>query len=264
MIVFTRHIGRSKDTKEVYVYDINDVETGVFNHPYSYWKDLTPESSERWAIGDDGIIGEILSVRTYRINRMSSKRNTHVRLSYGANFIKHSTTILFETNFKNNSFEAIKPARWDHRLAKAKKTKFIAHVVAKMMLDGVIDYAKIGKLYRPDHLIPEATGRRFCKIETVKGLIMAEVDAILAEKGLTQGFVAESAKRMIDMAINSNDLRNGPKLLEIAGKWLSMEAPKVKQTESVTENVVGQIGETIKNFKLTKQLVVEGAKQIGS
>ena len=262
MIVITRHIGRSKDFKEVYVYNQDDVEMGLFTEEFVYWKELTPESTAKWAMGDDGIIGEVLSVRSYKVRRGTNRRNIHVRLSYGSNFIKKNTTIVFEDNFKNNSFEAIKPAKWDKRLAKNKKIKFIAYVVAQMMLNGGVDYAKIGKLYRPDHLIPEATGRRFVKNQTIKGLIMAEVDVILADKGLTQTYIAESAKKMIDMAIDTKDLKGGAKLLEIAGKWLAMEAPKVTETNKITENVTKEIGDVVKNFKLTKQQTIEGAKQI--
>jgi hypothetical protein len=42
-----------------------------------------------------------------------------------------------------------------------------------------------------------------------------------------------------------------------------MEAPKVKETSKVTENVTAQIGDQIKQFKLTKQLTIEGAKEDG-
>jgi hypothetical protein len=91
---------------------------------------------------------------------------------------------------------------------------------------------------------------------------MAEVDVILADKGLTQTYIAESAKKMIDMAIDTKDLKGGAKLLEIAGKWLAMEAPKVTETNKITENVTKEIGDVVKNFKLTKQQTIEGAKQI--
>jgi len=60
MIVITRHIGRSKDFKEVYVYNQDDVEMGLFTEEFVYWKELTPGSTAKWAMGDDGIIGEVL------------------------------------------------------------------------------------------------------------------------------------------------------------------------------------------------------------
>ena len=87
---------------------------------------------------------------------------------------------------------------------------------------------------------------------------MNEVAIILEGKGLSQGFLGESAKKMIELAIDNKDLKEGANLLSLAGKWLSMESPTIKQVHKVTENVAEQIGNTIKNYKLEKQSIKEG------
>jgi len=260
MIKLTRYVNKTSQTKEVTIYEKWDVDNGLFTEEYAYWKDLTPESTIKWGMSDDGYIGEVVHVRRYKVNKRSKKFNVHVRLTIGNSYVNKYSKILFDQNFKYNSFESIKPGMWYDRLARANKTKQLVQITAKMILRGSINYKIIGKMFRPDHAVPEATGRRFVKMPKIKRMIMEEIDRILEDRGLTKEFIAESTKKMIEMAISQKDMRGGAKLLEIAGKWLSLEAPKTKITrsESVSTQVVEQIEGAISKHKLTKQLTMEG------
>lgn len=259
MITITRKRLKGKEEVEHKIYTLEDVENGVFKEPFVYWKDLTINSECKWALGDDGYIGEVLKVSEYRVNRRSNRKNLFVRLSYGNSFIKKSTKMLFEERQSNNSWSYVKPEHWTEKLAKRDRMKMIARAVALMYMNGSIDYAKIGRMYRPDQKIPEASGRRLLKIEKVKGMVMSEIETILEEKGLSKAFVAESAKKMIDLAISGGDLKSGGKLLEIVGKWLAMEAPKVKETHTEENSLLlARISDTIAEAKQIKSHTMEG------
>ncbi len=259
MITITRKRLKGKEEVEHTIYTLEDVENGVFKEPFVYWKDLTVDSEFKWALGDDGYIGEVLKVSEYRINRSSKRKNLFVRLSYGNSFIKKSTKMLFEERQSNNSWSYVKPEHWTEKLAKRDRMKMIARAVALMYMNGNIDYAKIGRMYRPDHRIPEATGRRLLKIEKVKGMVMSEIEQILEEKGLSKAFVAESAKKMIDLAISGGDLKSGGKLIEIVGKWLAMDAVKVKETHQEENSLLlARISDTIAEAKQIKTHTMEG------
>lgn len=264
MIKIKKRIFHSKATREVPIYTLEDVKSGLFKEPYVYWKELKPGSEYKWAIGDDGYIGEVEAIKSYKKNRYCKKENVHVKLSYAGNFVKDSSKMLFLDHYKKGVYGPIKPENWQNKFIRRAKIKFIAKIVARMMLAGKVDYEYIGKLYRPDHRLPEISGRKLVKTEKVKGLIMAEVDEILKQSGLDKEFVSSSAKRMIDLAISEKDLKAGAKLIEIAGKWLAMEAPKVKETNHMETGLVQQIGEAIQQAKLIKQQTIEGQLQHGT
>ena len=259
MITITRKRLKGKEKVEHKIYTMEDVENGAFTEPFVYWKDLKAGTEYKWAAGDDGYIGEVLKINEYRVNRYSKAKNTFVRLSYGNSFIRKNTKMLFEERQSNNSWSYVKPEHWTEKLAKRDRIKKIARAVALMYMNGRIDYAKIGKMYRPDHKIPEASARRLLKIEKVKGMVMSEIESILEEKGLSKAFVAESAKKMIDLAISGGDLKSGGKLIEIVGKWLAMEAPKVKETHQEENSLLlARISDTIAEAKQIKTHTMEG------
>jgi hypothetical protein len=175
MLTIIRKTDKGRTRTEYKIYTLEDVRSGLFTEKYTYWKELTPGDEGKWALSDYGYIGEFLKVTEYKVNRRSKKKNYFVKLSFGNCFIGKRTQMLFEDRQANNSWSYVKPQHWTDWVAKRDRTRIICKAAATMHLNGKVDYARIGRMYRHDHLIPEATGRRFLKIRQIKEMVMEEL-----------------------------------------------------------------------------------------
>jgi hypothetical protein len=88
-----------------------------------------------------------------------------------------------------------------------------------MMLAGRIDWATLGKVYRPNQEIPEATVRRLFKQKGIQAMVRSELMQILNDQGITEDTVAEM---YMDAFTVGKETKNASAMRSVAKDLASM------------------------------------------
>ena len=141
--------------------------------------------------------------------------------------------------------------------AKTGRAKLAIDMYLTYKLAGVSpDLDKIGSTYRPDQKEPAIAAKRLLKTKEAKKMIEEKLKEILTEKGIDEGFVLDTMKNAIEVAMvkeSSADMIRAAKELSV---FLDM-APKQKQvTDTLEIDITHQIQDNYekqrKKLKATK------------
>ena len=78
--------------------------------------------------------------------------------------------------------------------------------VADIIQGNKPDWEMIGKIYRPDQKIPEATARRLFKKKRIVDMVEKKLKEILIDKGITQEQVVDLQLEALDIARSKGDI----------------------------------------------------------
>lgn len=215
-----------------------------FDHngkPYVHWKEACIGDN---AITDDGYVMECLSRQEYTDKNGNVK--TFIKLSGGVGWVTNTSQIHFKLNHAYNTYTKANPAKsWDEVEVRSTRGKNTINTYAQMMLTGKVDFAQLGKVYRPKDKIPEATVRRFLKNKRVKMEVEKKVKEILADKSISKEFAVDNLIRALEMAEHKGDVGNFLKANDQVMDLLEMKPNKAITTDTIemidTKKILDQI-----------------------
>ncbi len=208
---------------------------------FLYWKDADKGD---YALTDDDYVMECLSRKEYTDKNGNVK--TFIKLSGGVGWDTMSAKIHFKLNHSYNTYTKTNPAKtWEDIEVRSTRGKNTITTYANMMLNGGVDFEKLGKIYRPDDKIPEATVRRFLKNKRVKMEVEKKVKEILLEKSISKEFAIDNLIRALEMAEHKGDVGNFLKANDQVMDLLEMKPNKAITTDTVelidTKKILDQI-----------------------
>lgn len=238
MIVIERLYQRKKRRFTIYTKAEADADSSM---GYSDWRDATLGA---YAITDDDYVMECLSRSDYTDKNGNIK--TFVKLSGGVGWVSPSAKINFKLNHSYKTYTKSNPSKtWDEYEVKSTRGQNTISTYASMMLNGAVDFDTLGKVYRPDSKIPQATVRRFLKNKRVKMMVEKKVKEILSDKSINKEFAVDNIVKALDMAEHKGDVGNFLKANDHIMDLLEMKPNKLITTDTVelidTKKILDQI-----------------------
>ena len=220
---------------------------------YVHWKQV---EQGKHGLSDDGYVGVCLKRKTYTDKKNRSKEN--VKMCYGVQWVTANSMLLYEPNKSAGIYSAVKPTGWAEKEVGKTRTKNTVNAYVHQMLGGKgVDYSILGKIYRPDDKIPEATVRRLFKQEEIKTMVDKKLQDILVEKGVTKDMVIDITLEGINIARTKMDANNMFKGADSLADYLEMKPSKKFVTETLeldmTSTIVDQIETEEKKIKLEQK-----------
>lgn len=172
-------------------------EAGLVYHP---WQEC---ANGDWGVSDDGYVAECLQRVEYTDKKKRTK--TIVVYPFGRVFTGPKAKLLYEIRRTSRNFYSLSNKPWVELEAKKTRTKNAVSLYVQMLLGGRINWVKLGKAYRPDQLIPEATVRRLFKQDRIKKMVNDELKTILENLGITQEDVLKTYQKAIQLAQDKGD-----------------------------------------------------------
>ena len=220
---------------------------------YVHWKQV---EQGKHGLSDDGYVGICLKRKTYTDKKNRSKEN--VKMCYGVQWVTANSMLLYEPNKSAGIYSAVKPTGWAEKEVGKTRTKNTVNAYVHQMLGGKgVDYSVLGKIYRPDDKIPEATVRRLFKQEEIKTMVDKKLQDILVEKGVTKDMVIDITLEGIDIARTKMDANNMFKGADSLADYLEMKPTKKFVTETLeldmTSTIADQIETEEKKIKLEQK-----------
>ena len=245
----TRKINGNKAIFIVYT----QKEADKKNIKYVHWKQV---EQGKHGLSDDGYVGICLKRKTYTDKKNRSKEN--VKMCYGVQWVTANSMLLYEPNKSAGIYSAVKPTGWAEKEVGKTRTKNTVNAYVHQMLGGKgVDYSILGKIYRPDDKIPEATVRRLFKQEEIKTMVDKKLQDILVEKGVTKDMVIDITLEGIDIARTKMDANNMFKGADSLADYLEMKPTKKFVTETLeldmTSTIADQIETEEKKIKLEQK-----------
>ena len=130
-------------------------------------------------------------------------------MCYGVQWGSPNARLLYEPNKKAGIYNQVKPRSWKEREAGKTRTKNVVTAYVKQLLsDSKVDFKQLGKIYRPDQDIPEATVRRLFKQKEIQAMVDKKLDELLTNKGITKEMVLDLHLKALEMAESKSDVSN--------------------------------------------------------
>jgi hypothetical protein len=238
MVKIERLYQRKKQKFAVYTKEEADADHSL---GYCHWKEAGVGDM---AITDDDYVMECLTRQDYTDKNGNVK--TYVKLSGGVGWTNNASKINFKLNHAHNTYTKVNPAKdWEDYEVSSTRGKNTINTYATMMLNGKVDYHQLGKIYRPNDKIPEATVRRFLKNKRVKMEVEKKVKQILTDKSITKEFAIDNLLRALEMAEHKGDIGNYLKANDQVMDLLEMKPNKAILTDTVemidTKQILDQI-----------------------
>jgi hypothetical protein len=161
----------------------NADEDGV---KYVPWKSAKPGN---WALTDDDFVALCVKRQSYTDKR--NRQRDLITLSFAKAW---STTKAFKyTEFLHSGgWGNSSPGVWIEKEARRTRTKVAVVLYVEMLLSkGEINWTVLGRAYRPDQRIPQATVKRLFRHDKVKDMIRTEIRKALSNKGINEEEVLE-------------------------------------------------------------------------
>lgn len=148
------------------------------------WRKAAPGD---WALSDDGYVGKC--IRTW----LSPSNTCLITLTYGADWDCSKGSMLYLERAATGNFAYLTLAKRQNREARRTRARNAISAYVTMLLAGQkIEWAALGKIFRPDNVSPTFHVRREFKKRAFKEMIQQELEKVLLNRG-------SSPRRVIDM-----------------------------------------------------------------
>ena len=164
---------------------------------------------------------------------------------------------------KDGSITFGKPSRkWIQKDLRQSRTKKVIDMYVKMLLNGNIDYDKLGKLYRIDQKEPAWTIQRLLKQKEIKDMIDNKLNDVLIGEGVTQQYLIDKRKLIINLAQDNDKLDIMLKAIEGFEDMYAMRnnQKQITTTETYDFKKVLKEGESVQTEQL--KATQETTKQV--
>ena len=233
-----------KGDKEVTSYSIyRKEEADEEKLSYKYWREAKEGD---YALSDDKYVAKVITKSTYK------PTSIYIRLAYGYTFYNpnYTTVRLLASGRKSNNTISGK-TQWEV-LSGGQKMKNLAMVYAQTM-----DYNKA-----INHVLDNPTNnqmimwKRRMKKEKFKDMVRDELQKLLEDHGLTEGFTLDLLEETIKKARDKGDVTN---LMRAVDNLQDMHGMKEKHLVKTVESI-----EATSNVKLIDELREEEDKLIAT
>tara|TARA_R100001530_G_scaffold60761_2_gene43868 strand:+ start:1356 stop:2102 length:747 start_codon:yes stop_codon:yes gene_type:complete len=233
-----------KGDKEVTSYSIyRKEEADEEKLSYKYWREAKEGD---YALSDDKYVAKVITKSTYK------PTSVYIRLAYGYTFYNpnYNTVKLIASGRKSNNTISGK-TQWEV-LSGGQKMKNLAMVYAQTM-----DYNKA-----INHVLDNPTNnqmimwKRRMKKEKFKDMVRDELQKLLEDHGLTEGFTLDLLEETIKKARDKGDVTN---LMRAVDNLQDMHGMKEKHLVKTVESI-----EATSNVKLIDELREEEEKLIAT
>jgi hypothetical protein len=250
MDVIKRRVGGK--VRKFNVYQQNEADKKGFL--YIEWRHADKGD---YALSDDGYVGRCLSRKVYTDKKGRTK--TFVKCAHGVQWVTNSGKFMYEPNKEAGTYSHVKPGRWEDREARTTRAKnAVTAYVSDIIQGNKPDWEMIGRIYRPDQKIPEATVRRLFKKQRIVDMVEKKLKEILIDRGITQENVVDLQLEALDLARNKGDVSNFLKVTDSFMDLLQMKPGKVITTDTVeldfSSKITEQIEEEDKKMKLERKV----------
>ena len=111
------------------------------------------------------------------------------------------------------------------------RLKRVAKLYAKMLLNGNIDWIKLGNVYNTKEKLPDVKAKKLVRQAIVQEMVTEEILKIYESNGITADFVLKKRLEVLNEALSNDkkDLTNANKVLE---SFESKLIDNVKQQET--------------------------------
>ena len=224
-----------------------DVEADELGILYKHWQDCGPGE---FGISDDSYVSKCIARNNYATN-------TEMVYPYGRQWLGKHRKIEFEPHYASNNFSSVSTKSYNELEANTGRAQLAVDMYLTYKMAGMSpDLEKIGSIYRPDQKSPSIAAKRLLKTKEAKKMIEEKLKEILTDKGIDEGFVLDTMKNAIEVAMtkdNSADMIRAAKELSV---FLDM-APKTKQITDtleidMTHEIQANYEEQRKKLKATK------------
>tara|TARA_R110002012_G_scaffold310755_1_gene519241 strand:+ start:2273 stop:3040 length:768 start_codon:yes stop_codon:yes gene_type:complete len=224
-----------------------DVEADELGISYKYWQECSPGE---FGLSNDNYVSECIARNDYATN-------TEMVYPYGRQWLGKHRKLEFEPHYSSGQFSGVSTKSYNELEAQTGRANLAIDMYLTYKLAGISpDLDKIGSTYRPDQKEPAIAAKRLLKTKEAKKMIEEKLKEILTEKGIDEGFVLDTMKNAIEVAMvkeSSADMIRAAKELSV---FLDM-APKQKQvTDTLEIDMTHQIQDNYekqrKKLKATK------------
>jgi len=141
-----------------------------------------------------------------------------------------------------------------------------AKLYANMLLNGDIDWIKLGNVYNTKEKLPDVKAKKLVKQGIVQEMVTDEILKIYNDNGITPDFILKERLNVLNAAKEKGDLSNANKVLEsFENKLIDNKEVKTTQTEVISFTNMLETGEKVKiTGKQVKQLENKAHKSIES
>ena len=224
-----------------------DIEADELGIIYKYWQECNPGEH---GLSDDNYVSECIARNNYATN-------TEMVYPFGRQWLGEKRKLEFEPHYTSNNFSKVSTKPYNEIEAKSGRAQLAIDMYLTYKMAGLSpDMDKIGSTYRPDQKNPAIAAKRLLKTKEAKKMIEEKLKEILTDKGIDEGFVLDTMKNAIEVAMtkdNSADMIRAAKELSV---FLDM-APKTKQVTDtleidMTHQIQANYEEQRKKLKATK------------
>ena len=139
------------------------------------------------------------------------------------------------------------------------KDKRFSEVYANMILNGNVDWVKLGKVYRYDDKKPEWKAKQTIKRKEIQDLVTEKLIELTEKHGITAQQSLEARKKLLDLAIEKGDLTNANKALDSFDVKLDLHPIKQQQITTTETNYLQLLS---KDKGTTKQITAKQTKEL--
>lgn len=205
---------------------------------YTHWRSAEPGT---WILTDDGYVAEYLFER--RIPKKRRKGETKAwYFSFGMKMQSKTPLLYLPHRFVRDYWHS-PPRSWVEREENRTRTKTLVQVFVRQLLNGNVDYAILGRIYRKDQAVPQATVKRLLKQERIQKMVKEELRKEMTEMGLTEKWVLDTIKQATAIAQGKEDAGNMLKAAGMVGDYLEMA--KEEQPSYAEFGISGELEESI-------------------
>lgn len=196
-------------------------EADALEIAYVPWRDGREE--DQWVIDDAGWVSQVIRAKLYHIGKTKKYPKWRITLSYGPFFATRARLDYTEWADWKQDYDKYEAGR-----SRSKKT---AKAYAKLFLEreGKLtedDLRLLGRFYRADQKVPEATIKKWLRIEKVQSMIADELAKLLAGKGIGKGDIIDRYNVVYDAAIGEGQLSVAKSVVDKLADMLDMKPDK--------------------------------------
>ena len=202
------------------------------NLDYKPWKKA---KKGELCLSDDGYVAEVVDINEY-------KDSKQIVMPYGRMWISKRAKLKYIPHRDSGEYSQCGVMTWEEQESRKTRTKNAVNLYVQMMMQGgKIDWYKLGKAYRPDEKLPDATAKRLFKTETVKKMVDNKIQEYLDDRDLNQGDVLDIIADAISLAKQNGDPSNMLRGAEQYIRIMDMLPSKTSHTDTVQIDMTKKI-----------------------
>lgn len=145
-----------------------------------YWRNAQPG---QWGLTDDGYVGRCLDRKSYTDKQ--GRVQDQIKYPFAYPWAR-SKELSFQDNYETGYWSYSSPKKWDEVMLGKRRVKRAAHVYARMILTGKINWRVLGIILDPNSSTPVKTARARFKSKLLMEKVNESLEELMSDAGITQ------------------------------------------------------------------------------